>query len=86
MEISGKGLFQFYEQPSSLIGNQSNHRCQVLLIQLYESDYECICILIYGKIRNVPLNILYISSRVVKIAFSLVLRTHEKYYFFHHTQ
>ena len=32
--------------------------CQVLFIQLYESDYECICIVIYGQIRNVPLNIL----------------------------
>ena len=62
MEISGKGLFHFYQQPSSLIGNQTNHRtnmfCQVLLIHLNESDYECICIVFYGKICNVPLNIL----------------------------
>ena len=62
MEITGKGLFYFYHKPSSLIGNQTNHRinmfCQVLLNQLYESDYECICNVIYGKICNVPLNIL----------------------------
>ena len=62
MEISGKGLFHFYQQPSSLKGNQTNYRtnvfCQVLLIQLYESDYKCIRIVIYGRIRNVPLNIL----------------------------
>ena len=31
--------------------------CQVLLIQLYESDYEYICIVIYGQICNVPFNI-----------------------------
>ena len=62
MEIPEKGLFHFYQQSSSLIGNQTNHMtnmfCQVLLIQLYESDSECICIVIYGKIRNVLINIL----------------------------
>ena len=32
--------------------------CQVLLIHLFESDYECICIVNYGNISNAPLNIL----------------------------
>ena len=63
MEISGKGLLLFYQQPSSVIGNQTNHRtdarfCQVLFNSRYESDYECICFVINGKIRSVPLNIL----------------------------
>ena len=62
MEISGKGLLHFYQQPSSMIGNQTNHNtnafCQVLFNSRFETDYECICIVINGKIRSVPLNIL----------------------------
>ena len=62
MEISEKGLLHFYQQPSSLIGNQTNHRTnnffKVLFNSCCESDYECICIVINGKIRSVPLNIL----------------------------
>ena len=62
MEISGKGFLQFYQQASSLIGNQTNHRTNMFLPyysnSCYESDYECICIVINGKIRSVPLNIL----------------------------
>ena len=81
MEISGKGLLHFYQQLSSLIGNQANHRtnifCQVLLIQLYESDYECIFIVIYGKICNVPLNIL---SSV--FPHNIIFRVDSKLFFF----
>ena len=62
MEISGKGLLHFYQQASSLIGNQTNHRTNMFLPYLsnsrYESDNECICIVINGKICSVPLNIL----------------------------
>ena len=62
MEISGKRYLHFYQQASSLIGNQTNHRTNMLLPyysnSCYESDYECICIVINGKIRSVPLNIL----------------------------
>ena len=53
MEISGKGFLQFYQQASSLIGNQTNHRTSMFLPNYsnscYESDYECICIVINGK-------------------------------------
>ena len=62
MEISGKGLLHFYQQTSSLMGNQTNHKTNMFLNDQsnsrYESDYECICIVINGKIRSVPLNIL----------------------------
>ena len=62
MDISGKGLLHFYQQASSLIGNQTNHRTNMCLPYYsnsrYESDYACICIVINGKIRSVPLNIL----------------------------
>ena len=61
MEISGKGFFHFYQQASSLIGNQTNHRTNMCLSyysnSCNESYYECICIVINGKIRSVPLNI-----------------------------
>ena len=64
MEISGKGLLHFYQQASSLIGIQTNHRTNMLLPyqynSRYESDYACICIVINGEIRSVPLNILSI--------------------------
>ena len=77
MEISGKGLFHFYQQLSSLIGNQTNNRTnmffQGLLTQLYASDYECICIVTYGKIRNLPLNILSSVNRRL----SLIESVHE---------
>ena len=60
-EISGKGFLQFYQQASSLICNQTNHRTSMFLPyysnSCYEPDYECICIVINGKIRSVPLNI-----------------------------
>ena len=62
MEISGNGLLYFYQQASSLIGNQTNHSRNMCLPYLpnscYESDYECICIVINGKKNSVPLNIL----------------------------
>ena len=68
MEISGKGLLHFYQETSSLMGSQANHRTNMFLPyesnSRYESDYECICIVIYGKTCSVPLNILssvYIS-------------------------
>ena len=62
MEISGKGFLHFYQQASSLIVNQTNNRKNMFLPYYsnsgYESDYECICIVINGKIRSAPLNIL----------------------------
>ena len=62
MDIPGKGLHHLYHQASSLIGNQANHRTNMFLSYLsnscYESDHECICIVINVKIRSVPLNIL----------------------------
>ena len=67
-EISGKGLLHFYQETSSLIGNQAYHRTSMFSPYLsnfcYESDYECICIAINGKTYSVPLNIL--SSVVEK--------------------
>ena len=64
MEIPGKGLQNFHHQASSLIGNQAKHRANnnnnylpYLSNSCYESDHECICIVINGKIRSVPLNI-----------------------------
>ena len=60
MEISGKGLLHFYQETSSLMGSQAYHRTNMLLPyesnSRYESNYECICIAIYGKTRSVPLN------------------------------
>ena len=60
MEISGKGLHHFYQETSSLMGNQANHRTNMFLPSesnsSYESDYECICIV--SKTGSVPLNIL----------------------------
>ena len=32
MEISGKGLLRFYQQASSLIGNQTNHRTNMFCL------------------------------------------------------
>ena len=62
MEIYGKGLLHFYQQASSLTGNQTNHGANIFLPyksnSRYESDYACICIVINGKMRSVPLNIL----------------------------
>ena len=67
MEISGKGFLHFYQQASSLIGNQTNYRTNVFLPYYsnswYESDYECICIVINSKIRSVPLNILAVYNQ-----------------------
>ena len=31
MEISGKGLLHFYQDTSSLLGNQANHRTNMFL-------------------------------------------------------
>ena len=62
MDISGKGLLQFYQDIPSLTGNQANHRTNMFLP--YESnsrnvsDYECICNASNGKTWSVPLNIL----------------------------
>ena len=62
MEIFGKGLLHFYQQASSLMGNQTNYRKNMIMPYYsnsrYESDYAFICIVINGKIRSVPLNIL----------------------------
>ena len=62
MEISGKGLLHFDPETSSLIGNQTYHRTNMFSPyqpnSCYESDYECICIMINGKTCSVPLNIL----------------------------
>ena len=60
-----KGTTSFFQQASSVIGNQTNHRTNMCLPyqsnSRYESDYECLCIVINGKKRSVPLNIfLYI--------------------------
>ena len=45
MEISGIGLLHFYQQASSSMGNQTDHRTNTLLPYvsncLYESAYEC---------------------------------------------
>ena len=70
MEISGKGLLHFDQETSSLIGNQTYHRTNMFSPyqpnSCYELDYECICIMIYGKTRSVPLNILNSVYRVYK--------------------
>ena len=62
MEISGKELLHFNQETSSLISNQTNHRTNMFSPYLsnscFESDYECICIVINGKTSSVPLNIL----------------------------
>ena len=62
MEISEKGLLHFDQETSSLIGNQTYLRINMFLPyqpnSCYESDYECICIMINGKTCSVPLNIL----------------------------
>ena len=62
MEISGKGLLHFDQETSSLIGNQTYHRTNMFSPyqpnSCYESDYECICIMVNGKTCSVPLNIL----------------------------
>ena len=67
MEISGKCLLHFDQKTSSLIGNQTYHRTNMFSPyqpnSCYESDYECICIMITDKTCSVPLNIL---SSVVK--------------------
>ena len=72
MEISGKGLLHFDHETSSLIGNQTYYRTNLFSpyqpISCYESDYECICIMINGKTCSVPLNIL--SSVVISGAFT----------------
>ena len=76
MEISGKGLLHFYQQPSFMIGNQTNHRTNAFLVLFnsrYESDYECICIVINGIIRSVPLNIL---SSVFNVDWLLKLKVY----------
>ena len=60
MEIFGKGLLHFFQQASSLTGNQTNHMTTMFLPYLsnscYESNYECICIVTNGKRHSVPLN------------------------------
>ena len=62
MEISRKGLLHFYQQTSSSMGTQTNHRTNMFLPYSsntsYVSDYECICIVTNGKTGSVPLNVL----------------------------
>ena len=73
MEISGKGLFHFDQETSSLIGNQTYHRTNMSSPyqpnSCYESDYECICIKINGKTCSVPLNILSSVSALFSLLF-----------------
>ena len=90
MEISGNGLLQFDQESSSLIGNQIYHRSNMFLPyqpnSCYESDYECICIMINDKTCSVPLNILssvychikyiirfYVCQNAVKDSYSIKL-------------
>ena len=56
MEISGNRLLHFYQQASSLIGNQTNQMITCFCL-INESDYESICDVINGKNHSVPLNI-----------------------------
>ena len=62
MALSGKGFLHFYQETSSLITKQTNQRTNIfspyLSTSCFESDYECICIVINGKTSSVPLNIL----------------------------
>ena len=62
MDIFRKGLLYFYQETSFLINDLTNHRTNMcspyLSYSCYELDYECICIVINGKTRSVPLNIL----------------------------
>ena len=61
MEISGKGLLHFDQETSFLISNQTYHRTNMFSPyqsnSCYESDYECVCIMINCKTCSVPLNI-----------------------------
>ena len=62
MDIFGKELLHFHQETSSLISYQTNHRTNMVLPyysnSCYESDYECICIVVNGKTRSAPLNVL----------------------------
>ena len=62
LEISGKGLLHFDQETLSLISNQTYHRTNMFSPyqpnSCYESDYECICIMINGNTCSVPFNIL----------------------------
>ena len=62
IKISGKGLLHFYQETSSLIHSQTNHRANMFSPywsnSCYEWDFVCICIVINGKTCSVPLNIL----------------------------
>ena len=53
-----RDFFYFYQQASSLIGNQTIHSLPYQPNSRYESGYECICIVTNGKNHSVPLNIL----------------------------
>ena len=57
MEMSGKGLLNSYQQASSLMGHQTNHRINMFLSYKtnshHESDYKCIYIVIKGKTSSV---------------------------------
>ena len=65
-----KGTSSFLST-SIILGNQTNHRTNMFLTcksnSRHESDYACICIVINGKIRSVPLNILssVLSRRIL---------------------
>ena len=65
MVISGKGLLQFHQETSSLIGNRTNMFLPFQSNSCYESDYECICIVTNGKTGTVPLN--HLSSVVLTV-------------------
>ena len=62
MAISWKGITSFLLTSILLMGNQTNHRINMILSyqsnSCYKSDYELLFIVINGKIRSVPLNIL----------------------------
>ena len=86
MEINGKGLLHFDQETSSFIGYQTNHRTNMFSAYQpnsnYETDYECICIMISGKTCSVPLNILSsaVASSLLRtcVRYVMVVRQHER--------
>ena len=65
MEISGKGFLHFCQETSSLIGNQTYHRTNMIpTLATIWTMHVCICIMINGKTCTVPLNIL--SRRTIR--------------------
>ena len=76
-----KGLLHFYQQSSSSMIHQANHRTNMTTCKSYKSnsryelDDECICIGIIGQTRSVPLNVLssvYISIHMLACLFPVL--------------